>query len=163
MQTATVPREFIVVGDPKGEPRHRSTVRGKHAHIYVPKTADAWKYAVRGALMEQLDGYADWPVFPIGTAVGLRVTFFMPRPKSHYVAGDRDRDLKPSAPFWCTSKPDADNMLKAVADCLGPWPKGSKGLLWDDDQQVCCMAAIKMYTPVDREPGAMIEVDLLGQ
>ena len=37
---------FFVEGDPKGQPRARACIRGKHAGVYDPGTSDNWKMCV---------------------------------------------------------------------------------------------------------------------
>jgi Holliday junction resolvase RusA-like endonuclease len=146
---------FVVEGEPKGEPRPRARRLGNHATVYPAKTADAWKYAVRGALVDQMD-YRNWPVFGPKEPVAVWITFLMPRPKSHYVASDPTRNLKASAPYYCLSKPDLDNLEKSTLDALGEWPKGAQGLLWFDDRQVVALETRKVYTPHGESPGAKI-------
>ena len=73
-----------VEGIPKGQPRARACIRGRHAGVYDPGTADAWKGCVRIATNR-----ARSSLWPILDAVSLHVVFRMPRPKAHLdKAGD---------------------------------------------------------------------------
>lgn len=128
----TPPVSFTVFGDPKGQPRARACVRGKHAGTYDPGTADAWKFAVREAARVALSGqtFGDVPI-------RLTLQFWFKRPKSHCRA---DGSLRPGAPVrWHTQKPDRDNCEKAVLDALTTLG------VWDDDCQVCCGQVSKRW------------------
>ena len=117
------PISFFVEGDPKGQPRARACIRGKHAGVYDPGTADAWKMAVAEAWRHKVAPC--WNQFD--TAVTLRLTFWFRRPKSHYGTGKNAGKLKECMGRDMrhhTKKPDLDNLAKAVMDVLtrlGAW------------------------------------------
>lgn len=96
--------EFWVSGNPAPQPRPRMTRRG---HAYNPPTADEWKKAVRTA-------WAETGAATFLEGISIRLSIYMERPKSHL----GKRGLKPSAPVKHTSKPDADNLAKAIMDAL---------------------------------------------
>ena len=101
--------EFTAQGTPKGQPRVRACIRGKHAGVYDPGTADEWKRAVRDAAKSAMVSKV---VTPFDQAVILVVHFAMPRPKSHL---DSKGNVKSSAGTFHTSKPDLDNLIiKAI-------------------------------------------------
>jgi len=77
--------------------------------------------------------------------------FRVRRPKSHYRTGRFSRELKASAPEHHTSKPDTDNLSKAVLDCL------TELGMWRDDCQVVREMTTKRY---DSNPGVEIIVCL---
>jgi Holliday junction resolvase RusA-like endonuclease len=58
-------------------------------------------------------------------ALAFHVTFYVPRPKTHYGR----RGLRPSALPFPTTRPDATKLLRAVEDAL-------TGVVWRDDAQV---------------------------
>ncbi len=68
----------------------------------------------------------------------LSMTFFMPRPKSHYGTGRNAGVLKLTAPYWHTSMPDRTKLLRSTEDAL-------KGIVWKDDSQVCAGPVEKQY------------------
>jgi len=144
---------FQVVGKPIGEPRHRSFMRNGRMTAARNPMADPWKKAVRAAAIQ-----ARCKLFAGPVRVSLH--FWVQRPKAHYVAGDRARPLKDSAPDWFTSKPDVDNMAKAVIDALGPWPKGAPPVAWKDDDIVVELHANKRYTPREAEPNPATGCDI---
>lgn len=142
--------EFGVKGEPKGQPRPRAFARqfGKkwQARVYTPGTAEEWKSCIAEAVRPHL------PPEPWTCPLRLSVTFYMPRPKSHYRSGKVERGLKPDAPVNHVGKPDLDNMLKAVKDALGQVG------LWHDDCQVCEYGQVwKVYSV--QHPGAWVKVE----
>lgn len=85
----------------------------------------------------------------IAGAVRLSLHFTMPRLKSHYGTGKNANVLKPGAPFWHTSKPDLDKLIRCVKDAL-------TGVIWVDDSQVCQMG--EMNKTYGEKPGVMITI-----
>ena len=138
--------EFHVDGIPKGQPRPRAFVRGGHAAVYDPGTAEGWKSAIAQAVQPHR------PEQPLTGALDVTIDFHMPRPKSHYRTGKHAGELKSSAPRWHIGKPDIDNLLKACLDALTALH------VWFDDAQIAALTATKEYS--DR-PGAVIIVETL--
>jgi Holliday junction resolvase RusA-like endonuclease len=150
---------FDVVGTPAPTPRPRSATGRKG--VYVPKTAHEWKRAVRAQatrelaqqhLATQLLGRAHC----LG-ALRVDVLFRMPRPKAHWRTGQHVGMLKTSAPVFHTSKPDKDNLEKAVLDALGEFD-GDPPLVWVDDAQVVDGRTTKRYTRMGEDPGATVAI-----
>lgn len=96
---------FFVPGNPKGQPRVKATMRGQHAGVWTPETADGWKtqvsLAVRGR--QRVEGPAL-----------VELHFVLERPKSHF----GKKGLLPSAPKHHTGKPDVDNAEKSTLDAM---------------------------------------------
>ncbi len=133
---------FYVHGTPVGQPRPRACVRGKHAGMYDPGTADVWKAAVAAEAKRQWNGQQ------FTGPVKLSLQVWMPRPKSHLRANG---DLKPNAPRWHIAKPDLDNIEKAIKDAI------TTAGIWKDDSLVCAVGKTKMYAVY--EPGASIRIE----
>ncbi len=134
---------FIAYGDPKGQPRPRAFSRGGMTRMYDPGTAEGWKGQIAAAAMphkpaERLEG-------PLRVAL----LFYFARPKSH----SNSKGIKPTAPEWRTSKPDADNLAKAVLDCI------TQLGFWKDDSQVASMDVRKRYA--EAEPFCEITISLI--
>ena len=127
-----------IAGAPKAQPRVRAFARGRHARVYTPDTADAWKQAVVLALRAET-----WE--PFAGAVGVSLDFVLPRPQR----------LKDRLMVWHTAKPDADNLAKAVLDAC------SQAELWSDDAQVAHLAASKRYANPGQETGCWLSVRTL--
>jgi len=126
-----------VPGNPKGQPRVKATMRGAHAGVYTPKTADGWKTQVAIAVRD-----LPRPSGPI--AVELHFAF--ERPKSHF----GKRSTLPSAPRYHTGKPDLDNAVKSTLDAMV-----DAGFL-ADDRIVVRLVATKVWGP---KPGCLIEIE----
>lgn len=142
------PISFFVAGEPKGQPRPRAFFN-KHtgrASVFDAGTAEAWKGAVAA------EGAKHRPGMPLGGPVSLRIRFFMPRPKGHYIANKPERGLRQNAPVRHVAKPDADNMAKAVMDALTQC-----GWYWMDDSQVAILTVAKNYS---RNLGTGAEIEI---
>ena len=143
--------EFIIVGDPKGQPRARASRQGGFVRMYTPGSADGWKSLVREAARKAIheSGYSGgFPIF--AGAVRLDLTIWFPRPKSHFTK----KGIRPDAPTYHTGKPDRDNCDKAVLDALG-----SESLqLWRDDAQVASGTINKLYAAPGQAAGARIHI-----
>lgn len=90
----------------------------------------SWKNDVAHAALAELGGGVE----PLRGPLSLRVTFNLPRPKSHYGT----KGLKPGSPRWHTSKPDATKLLRGIEDAL-------TGILWGDDAQIAKQEVTKQY------------------
>ena len=123
--------DFFIAGIPKAQPRVKAFVRGGHAGVYTPDSADAWKQAVRQ------QAAANAPESLVAHPVRVELDFFLPRPKAHY---KRDGSLKVDRAIWHTSKPDLDNLIKAVTDAITDTKQ-----IWLDDSQICEITATKTY------------------
>jgi Holliday junction resolvase RusA-like endonuclease len=115
---------FMVVGEPKGQPRPRAFARKVGntytARVFDAGTAEQWKSHISVCACEAgLNGVM------MEGPIALQMCCYFRRPKSHYRSGKNSTLLK----FACeevrkTSKPDLDNLLKAACDCftaLGAW------------------------------------------
>ena len=135
---------FHVPGLPKGQPRARACIRGKHAGVYDPGTADSWKHAVADT----------WrtlpPREPLTGAVSLTLEFALPRPKNHYRTSGA---LKDSAPMLHIGKPDCDNLAKAVCDVL------TRLGAWKDDALVWSMNVRRRWASDLRPSGCQIIIE----
>lgn len=144
---------------PAGSKTLGATAKGR---VFLRDSAGArrrkWVKAVKAAVRvawgrdrEALDGPLE-----------LWVTFVMPRPKSHYRTGRFSADLRPDAPTWHTTKPDATKLLRSTEDAitaLRPEDKAvTKGFVWFDDSQIASQYGTKTYGP---RPGARIRVKRL--
>ena len=139
-----------VHGEPKGQPRPRAFARrmgdGKFvARVFESGTAEGWKSLIAAEAAKHR------PAEPISGPVFVDAYFVFPRPKSHYRAGKHAHELRADAPAWHTSKPDRDNLDKALLDALT-----QLGGFWRDDCQVCAGVLQKSYGP---RPGVLIVIE----
>lgn len=77
------------------------------------------------ACIRDAKGDHEGPLF-VGPVQVTMVAFF-PRPASHYGTGRNAGVLKPTAPTWHSSAPDADKVARALGDALT-----QSGLILDD-------------------------------
>lgn len=126
-----------VPGVPVAQPRQRYTRAGIN---YTPAhhPVQQWKASVVFA-------WHDLGQEPLSGPVRLEVYFQMPRPKRLLTKKWLGQLL------WHTTKPDADNLAKAIKDSLN-------GLAWRDDSQVCQLYVEKSYAAGNAEPMATIVI-----
>jgi Holliday junction resolvase RusA-like endonuclease len=156
---------FFALGTPVAQPRHRSRafmlknkttgrpIIGKHgqpiwtARAYDPGNAESWKSEIAMAAQSHV------PADPITSVVALELTFYLPRPLSHYGTGKNAGKLKESAPMFCETKPDLDNLEKAVMDTL------TRLRFWLNDNLVVKKRSEKLYeNPPALKPGCQITI-----
>ena len=123
--------DFFVAGIPKAQPRVKAFVRGGHAGVYTPDSAETWKQAVRS------NATVVAPESILTGPIRVELDFFLPRPKAHL---GKDGLPKPKSPVWHCKKPDLDNLIKAVTDAITDTQR-----VWLDDSQICEITATKTY------------------
>jgi len=123
---------FHVNGIPKAQPRVKAYRRGNFVGVFDPGSANEWKARVAIAARD----YA--PPQQLQGPLMLEMKFLMPRPKAHYRSNGELRDDPPSHHI---SKPDLDNLAKAVMDAIS-----DLGTIWRDDSQVAEVRMSKVYT-----------------
>lgn len=149
------PYQVLVIGDPvpKDSARHKS-MQSKFKKE-GRSSFSSWTYNPSGKKKEKFQQYLrkklyaihgpglKFPLFPMGVAVELDVTFAKQPPKRMFVGQHRDivgsklkKEYQSSnlAPL----KPDTDNCLKFLLD-------GLKDIAWADDMQCVRINAMKCY------------------
>lgn len=117
---------FTVLGEaaPAGSKRaFRNPHSGQINVVDASKRQKPWQAEVKAAAVEQYDGGL------IDGALVLTLTFYRPRPRSHYGSGRNSAILKLSAPPYPTTRPDVLKLARAVEDAL-------TGVVWRDDAQI---------------------------
>lgn len=102
-----------------------------------------WRAAI-AACAPRLPALLDGPL-------DVQLQFCFPRPKKHYRTGKSAHLLRPDAPRWHTSKPDADKLERAVLDSL-------TAVIYRDDAQVALLHAAKVWCTGDEMPGVVVTV-----
>lgn len=133
--------EAHIIGEPKGQPRPRAYSRGGKAGVYDPGTANGWKTLVAAQMRELLLSE------PMTGPIAVTAKFLMPRPKRLQRAKD------PAGEIAHTSKPDPDNLIKAVMDVC------SDLHVWEDDRQVVDLYVSKRYAAKDGRPGMHLVIE----
>lgn len=125
---------FTVHGEPVGKGRPRFSRAGKFVHTYTPeKTRD---YEQRVAQLYRVTGGKSIGAQP----VLLVINAFFAVPKS---ASKKAREAMLSGETPCMKKPDADNIIKCIADALN-------GVAYDDDKQITKVLFSKQYSDSPR-------------
>lgn len=129
---------FVVLGDPVGKGRPRVTVIAGHAHAYTPAKTRSWEASAAAAFA------TTWGAAPLDEAVHVVIQAVAARPKRLL----RKRD--PAGRLWRTTKPDADNVAKAVGDALV-----AAGVL-RDDALVVRLEVESLYARKDEGPAVHV-------
>ncbi len=92
-----------------------------------------WRAAVAAEAATVMDGQEmlSGPLF-------VTVSFYFPRPKSHYRTGKHASVLRDDAPEYHAVKPDTDKLQRAIGDAL-------TGICFRDDSQISWWDAVKRY------------------
>jgi Holliday junction resolvase RusA-like endonuclease len=139
--------DIFVEGEPKAQPRPRAFARkfgNKYsARVYDAGTAEGWKGLIAQSVRPHLA--------PTPHDVPLRVDidFYFHRP------GRLLRKRDPDGAIPHTSKPDRDNLDKAVMDAL------TQIQFWRDDGQACEGTIRKFYAAKGARAGAAISIQTL--
>lgn len=143
--------ERFVLGLPAPQGSKRGyVVNGRAVLVESSKRVVPWREAVVAQLRDDWHGQQ-----PMTGALYVAITFYLPRPKSHY---RRDGSLRPDAPVYCTTKPDGDKLLRSTLDGIK-----AAGVIRDD-----CLAVMTNHEKryVDEEnpaPGAFIHIEPVYQ
>ena len=121
---------FVVPGAPQGKARARTVTQGGKTHSYTPA-----KTAQYEALVRQTYKFSFPDEKPLTGPVLLEIRAYMPVPES-WTNGKKAKAL--GGLIQPTTKPDADNIGKAIADALN-------GVAWEDDKQITYLRVTKTY------------------
>ena len=144
-----------VIGNPipqgsKVANHHGHGVRDANARKLKPwraKLAAAARAAAHADGWETLDG-------PIRVTIKLS----HPRPAAHYRTGRYSGLLKPDAPRWKATRPDADKLARAVLDAL------TDARVIKDDSRIAWLSVFDMWTnDPDNDGGCLVYVSPLAE
>jgi Holliday junction resolvase RusA-like endonuclease len=120
-----VKHQFVVLGKPIAQPRHRVCCQGGYARTYLPSDHPVHAYK---ALLVHGARTARIPMMEGPVRLDIMFSFARKRKQA--------REFK-------ISKPDLDNLDKAVMDAL------TEAGVWGDDAQVVEKHSIKVWNTVD--------------
>lgn len=163
------PRGFMVPMLPRGMPpsRRAAACQKGHCHSvrFVPGQADTeWRKRMNMGwsrfLRENDIGPGLLPLFLSQDLLEVQLDLFFVRPKLHFVATDRARELKVKYEDrrWADNRSDLDNLAKGVMDCMTGKPYFPKGLVWSDDSQVVSMRVSKQWVDLPSQQGVLVQV-----
>ncbi len=141
---------FDILGLPasQGSKRaFRNPHTGRVALVESSKRLPPWREAVKHAAVEALDGAEAFGRRP----VRLWLTFYFPRPQSHFRTGANCHLLRDAAPIYPATRPDAGKCARAVEDAL------TDAGIYSDDSQIVDLLASKRYAD-HRAPGVTVTV-----
>lgn len=131
---------FTVPGHPQGKGRPRVGKVGQHVRMFTPAKTVAYEGLVAHAAQQAMAGAQ-----LLNGAVAMNVHADCPIPASW--SGKKQRAAL-AGEVLPTTKPDADNLVKALCD-------GLNGVAWRDDVQVVDLRVRKRYAAV---PCVRVEV-----
>ena len=140
---------FTVFGRPQPAGSKRALPHPKSGRPLIvddAKGSRPWKQQVAATALEHRSG----DTLLMG-ALALHLAFFVARPKGHYGTGRNAGVVKPSAPVFPTTKPDATKLVRCVEDAL-------TGVLWRDDAQVVRQVVDKLYGDPERVEIRIVEM-----
>ena len=143
---------FWVPGKPIAQPRPRATIRGAHAGVYNPPTADAWKKEVQFRARGVMLGKS-----PTSAPLIAELVFEMPGVSKLYTKSAFSAEGRKhlwNGALYHTQKPDCDNLEKAVLDAL-------TGIVYDDDAQIFCASSTRKWCDhnIDEDlPGCRVTI-----
>jgi Holliday junction resolvase RusA-like endonuclease len=121
--------EVPMQAKPKGRPRHGTNPKTGKSITYTPKTTVKWEADFAQVAKAYL------PRERIERAVRIDLLFVFKRPQG------LARSFDPDGLIWKATRPDRDNLEKAVLDALAPF--------WTDDALVVCGEPLKCYAERD--------------
>ena len=122
---------FIVPGQPQGKGRPRVGKVGNHARLFTPQKTVAYEGLVAHAAHAAMAGQ---PLLEGPVSVLMNIDCQVPASWSQ----KKQRDAL-AGRITPTTKPDIDNVIKAVFD-------GLNGVVWKDDVQVTVLSVSKVYS-----------------
>ena len=138
--------------DVKGVPGAQGSKRhvGRGVMLESSKKVAPWRTDVRDSALAAMGD--DWQ--PLTGPVTIEVTFYFPRPRSHYGTGRNAERVKDSAPDWPDTKwaGDLDKLTRAVFDSL------TAGGVIEDDARVVEAAVSKVWCPLGAPGGVLVGV-----
>lgn len=127
---------FTIPGIPVAKGRAIASTMGGKVRMRTPAKTIAYESTVALFARQAMGAGA-----PISGPVALHIVATWPIPPSW-------PKKRREGAQWKTSKPDADNVAKAIADACN-------GIVWADDSQVVDLRCVKVYGPI---PGVVVEV-----
>lgn len=132
--------QFTVLGRPQPAGSKKAFAHPTTKRIVVvddAKGSRAWKQEVAG------EAHRAHGVALLTGPLALTLRFYVARPKGHYGQGRNAGTMKPAAPLWPTTRPDATKLTRAVEDAI-------TGVVWKDDAQVVAQTIYKHYGEPER-------------
>ncbi len=140
--------KFTVPGQPQGKGRAKASRFGNHIKMHTPEATVAYENWIKQNAIAALTTV--W--VPTEKQITAYVRMYYKRPKSGSKKLQADRESGVVRP---TTKPDIDNVLKAVFDSLN-------SIVYKDDSQIVSVNAEKWYSDTPRVVVELFELTHVG-
>ena len=159
---------ITVPGEPQSQDRRTRQLRTKDGRVFSGTYLLAETREWREKILATARRHPDFPREPWDGPIRVSIEAFFPRPKA------LNTRKHPRGEIRKNTKPDADNLVKAILDALTP-PRAKrvtseaernvlrKGYLWIDDGQVHLGPVDRWYHAIDAGPGVIITVERIGE
>lgn len=134
---------FEIPGDAVAKGRPRATTIGGKARMYTPAKTERYEARVAVFAQQAMAGR-----LPLDEALCVRIVATLAIPASW---SRRRRQAALAGEVYPVSRPDADNIAKAVTD-------GSNGIAWVDDSRIVLLQVSKVYGAT---PGVSVRIEPL--
>ncbi len=128
--------QFSVLGEPQGKGRPRFTRKGAFVRTYTPEGTEVYENLIRLEYRRQCTDYR----FDDTKSLEVLITAYYAIPKSTSKKKAAEMLTGSKRP---NKKPDADNIMKVVADALN-------GIAYRDDTQIAECGVRKFYSEMPR-------------
>ena len=159
---------ITVPGEPKSQDRRTRQLRTRGGRVFSGTYLLAETREWREKILATARRHPDFPREPWDGPVRVSIEAFFPRPKAMYAKKYPPGEVRKN------TKPDADNLVKAVLDALTP-PRAKrvtteaeravlrKGYMWVDDGQVHLGRVDRYYTAMYAFPGVIITIERIEE
>jgi len=138
--------KFIILGEPQGKGRPKFSRQGSFVKTYTPDKTVLYENLIRTEYLRQCPGRR----FPDKVPLEMKITAWHTIPVSASKTRQRAMEAGEIRPV---KKPDADNIIKVVADSLNQ-------VAYRDDADVVRVSLEKFY---GRQPRLEIEIKTLEE
>ena len=148
---AVVEVRFSVPGEPegKGRPRFSTGYSGRGGRAFVRVHTPMQTVNYENLVKVEYENAARGFMFPDNAMLDMRIVAYYGVPKSD---SKKKREQKLNGEIRPTKKPDADNVVKSVADALN-------GIAYKDDTQIVDCQIRKFYSDKPRVEVRIIEIE----
>ena len=159
---------ITVAGEPQSQDRRTRHLRAKDGRVFAGTYLLAETRQWREKILFAARRHPDFPREPWDGPIRVSIEAFFPRPKA---LGAKKH---PRGAIRKNTKPDADNLVKAILDALTP-PRARRvtteaqrkvlrmGYLWIDDGQVHLGPVDRYYAAAESGPGVIITIERIEE
>ena len=128
--------DFTIPGEPRGKGRPRFSRAGNYVRTYTPEQTASYENLIK---VEYQNKYGSF-IYDRETPLNMAVYAYYAIPKS---TSKKRRKMMLEGEIRPMKKPDADNILKVIADALN-------GVAYPDDVQIVSVGVNRHYSEAPR-------------